>query len=85
MESVIARLLEQADLVLFDAPPVMAAADAAVLATKVDGVLLVLSAGETRREQAERAIEQLQKVNANILGAVLSNVPREASMGEYYR
>ena len=85
MEAILERLVEMADIVLLDAPPVMAAADAAVLAAEVDGVLLVVSAGETKRENAQRAIEQLQKVNANIVGAVLSNAPRAAGLGSYYR
>jgi non-specific protein-tyrosine kinase len=85
MELLIARLLEEADVLLFDAPPMMAAADAAVLATKVDGVLLVVSAGETKRESVQRSIEQLRKVNANVLGAVLNNAPLDASMQASYR
>jgi capsular exopolysaccharide synthesis family protein len=85
METVIDRLLAQADVVLLDAPPVMAGADAAVLATKVDGVLLVVSAGETKRESAQQAIERLRKVNAHILGAVLSNAPPDLSSRTYYR
>ncbi len=85
MEKVIDRLLSEADMVIFDAPPVMAVTDAAVLSTKVDGVLLVVSAGETKREQAQRAVERLQKVNSRIIGAVLNNVPLDTSMANYYR
>src|SRR5687768_6021553 len=53
MDSVIAKLTERADVVLFDAPPVVAVTDAALLATKLDGLLLVLRAGATRRDFAE--------------------------------
>ncbi len=73
MATLIETLKQQADLVLFDAPPVMSATDAAILATQVDGVLLVLSAGQTRREDSLLAIERLQKVKARIVGAVLQN------------
>ncbi|MGI6376514.1 MAG: CpsD/CapB family tyrosine-protein kinase [Anaerolineae bacterium] len=73
MATLIETLKQQADLVLFDAPPVMSATDAAMLATQVDGVLLVLSAGQTRREDSLLAIERLQKVKARIVGAVLQN------------
>ena len=69
-----AELAGQADLVLFDAPPVVAVSDASVLATKVDGVLLVLNAGQTKRDYARRAKEALEKVNAHIVGVVLNNV-----------
>lgn len=85
METVLQRLLKDADILLLDAPPVMAVTDAAVLATKVDGVLLVVSAGETKREQVQRSVERLGKVNAHILGAVLNNVPFDASMKTYYQ
>jgi non-specific protein-tyrosine kinase len=85
MVKVIAALLADADILLFDAPPVLAATDAAVLATKMDGVLLVVSAGETKREAAQQALERLNKVNAHVLGAVLANAPHEAAMGGYYK
>jgi len=85
MEAVIGHLREQADVVLFDAPPVMAVTDAVVLATKVVGVLLVVSAGATKREHAQNAVERLSKVNANLVGAVLSNVPLDATLQTYYR
>lgn len=84
MESIIERLLAEADILIFDAPPVIAVPDAVVLSTKVDGVVLVLSAGETKREHAQRAVERLRKVNARIVGAVLNNVPLDASLHEYY-
>ena len=85
MDDVIARLIQGADIVLLDAPPVVAVTDAAVLGSKVDGVLLVVSAGVTRREHAERAKEMLEQVNVRIVGAVLDNAPADALMGSYYQ
>jgi non-specific protein-tyrosine kinase len=84
MEQIIAQLAEQADIVLFDAPPVMAAADAAILGARVDGVLLVIQAGKTRRDHSERAREILEKSRARIVGAALTNAPRDRSIEEYY-
>ena len=49
MRAVIASLLEQADLVVFDSPPVHSIADAAVLSSLVDGTLVVVAAGHSRR------------------------------------
>jgi Mrp family chromosome partitioning ATPase len=77
-------LKERADIVLLDSPPVVAVSDAAILATKVDGVLLVVSAGRTKRESVQTAKAKLQKVNANVLGAVLMNVALDASLQRYY-
>ncbi len=85
MEEVIGVLRERADLVLFDAPPVIAVTDAAVLGTKVDGVLLVVRAGHTRREHAQRAKELLERVHVRVIGAVLTNAPVDVTLGGYYR
>ncbi|MCD6290708.1 MAG: CpsD/CapB family tyrosine-protein kinase [Anaerolineae bacterium] len=84
MTQVIERLAEQADLVLFDAPPVVAVTDAAVLASKLDGVLLVINAGSTKRELAQRAKEILDRVNARLIGAVLNNVVLDSALHSYY-
>lgn len=85
IDTVIASLAGSADLVLFDAPPVIAVTDAAVLGAKVDGVLLVISAGKTRREHAERAKEMLERANVRIVGAALTNAPKDSSIGGYYQ
>jgi non-specific protein-tyrosine kinase len=84
MEEIVAALLERADVVLFDAPPVVAVTDAAVLAAKVDGVLLVINAGGTKRDYARAAKARLEKVNADLLGAVLNNVRFDVSLHRYY-
>ncbi len=85
MTKIIERLLTEGDIQLFDAPPVMAVTDAVILATKVDGVLLVVSANETKREYAQRSVERLTKVNASILGIVLNNVSPDAIVSSYYQ
>ena len=84
IDQIINTLLEQADIVLFDAPPVIAVTDATVLGSKVDGVLLVISAGKTRREHAQRAKQMLEKANVRIIGAALTNAPKDSSIGGYY-
>lgn len=84
MEEIITSLTEKADIVLFDAPPIIAVTDAAVLSSKVDGVLLVINAGRTKREHAQRAKALLEKVNARLVGAVLNNVPFDVSLHRYY-
>ncbi len=74
MGALIDRLAEMADLVLFDAPPVVAVTDAAVLAPQLDGVLLVLEAGRSRRDHTARARELLDTVGAAVVGVVLCGV-----------
>lgn len=84
MGEVLQLLRAQGDYVLFDAPPIVPVTDAAVLAPQMDGVLLILKAGKTKRELAQRAKSLLQKVNANILGVVLNNVKQDAGIRSYY-
>jgi len=84
MKEAVAALLAQADVLLFDAPPVLAVTDALVLAVQTDGVLLVVKAGGTRREHVQQAKERLERVNARIVGAVLNNAPTDATLQGYY-
>ncbi len=79
----LAELSSQADYVLCDAPPVLAVTDAALWASKVDGVVLLINAGATKREHAQRAKAVLEKVQARIVGAVLLNAEKEATMSGY--
>lgn len=83
MDQVISLLSGLADVVLFDAPPVIAASDAVILGAKADGVLLVIQAGKSRRDQAERARELLEQAKVRLVGVALTNAPRESG-AEYY-
>jgi capsular exopolysaccharide synthesis family protein len=83
METVIETLRNQAGYVIFDAPPVLAVTDAPLLASKLDGLLLVIKAGATLRDHAERAKEVLERAHVRILGAVLTNAPRDTAQGSY--
>ena len=84
MDRVLEALKERADIIILDAPPVVGVSDAAILATKVDGVMLVVSAGQTKRESVQTSKDMLEKVNANLIGAVLMNVPLDTSLQYYY-
>jgi capsular exopolysaccharide synthesis family protein len=83
MLEVIEALKQRADIVLFDAPPVIAVTDAMVLGTRVDGMVLVVNAGQTRREHAKRAKEQLEKLNIRIVGAVLNGATVDNTVSGY--
>jgi non-specific protein-tyrosine kinase len=84
MKSLIEQLKGKADVLLFDSPPVLAVTDAAVLANQVDGVLLVVDAGATRREAASRARETIAKVGASLLGVALNKLSAKGAGGYYY-
>lgn len=81
---VLNALSEQADMLLIDAPPVIGVTDAAVLGARADGVLLVVSAGKTRRDHAERAKELLEKARVRIVGVALTNTPKGDTLDDYY-
>jgi non-specific protein-tyrosine kinase len=81
--ALITALKTQADILLFDAPPVLAVSDTALLASNLDGVLLVVSAGHTRRDHALRAKELLEKVRVRVVGAVLTNARADGDLGGY--
>ena len=82
-DKVLASLAAEADVILLDAPPIVAVSDAVMLATKVDGVILVVNAGKTKRDLARRAKSLLEKVNAHVLGVVLNNAPLERNLYTY--
>ena len=78
MDEIIGVLKGRADYVLFDSPPVLAATDAALLGIKLDGALLAVRAGDTRRDHTAQARQALERVHVRVVGAVLTNAPRES-------
>jgi succinoglycan biosynthesis transport protein ExoP len=81
MAELVQRLKEMADVIIFDSSPVLAVTDAAVLSSRVDGVILVTQAKRTRRDAVKQAVKRLNQVGANILGSVLNRVP---GRGDHY-
>lgn len=79
----LARLATEADLVIVDAPPLLAVSDAAVLAPLMEGVLIVLTAGRSRRDAARAAREALDRVSAHVLGVVLTEADAASSDYRY--
>ncbi len=85
LRELLASAQTEYDLVLIDTPPVTAAADASMVASITDGVILLVRVGNTTKRAAKTAQERLQLSGARILGTVL-NDPQELlqSSGEYY-
>jgi non-specific protein-tyrosine kinase len=84
MRAFLEKLRDQADLVIVDSSPLLPVTDAAVLASKVDGVLLVIDAGRTPRGEVRQAVESLRRVDARLLGAVLNGVPQRGKRRSSY-
>jgi capsular exopolysaccharide synthesis family protein len=83
MRQLIEAAVGNYDQVIIDAPPVLLASDASVLATMVNGVILVLRAKGNSRGVAQRAISLLTHVNAHLFGAVLNAA--QVQRGGYFR
>ncbi len=75
MDQILEGLERVADIVIVDGPPFLVT-DAAILASKVDGVLLVIRHGRTRRQEVAAAMKQLKRSDARVLGAVMNGIPR---------
>jgi tyrosine-protein kinase Etk/Wzc len=85
MRVLLRELQEQFDIIVLDTPPVLATADASIVASLTDGVLLVVRAGTTDKNAAQRAFQQLANVGARVVGTVLNDPGGEvAKEGDYY-
>jgi capsular exopolysaccharide synthesis family protein len=83
--NLLSALRKKADVIVLDTPPAAAVVDASILALQADGVLLVISAGKTKREMAKRAVELLQQIRARMLGVALFNAPLKHTLYKYYK
>lgn len=84
MQSLIRHFREQSDLVMVDTPPVLAVADAAILSTMVDGVILVCDPNKTKRRDLRHAREAIEAVGGKILGLVVNRLHPRGGMYYYY-
>jgi tyrosine-protein kinase len=81
MSQILASLAGVADVIILDGPPFLVA-DAWVLASKVDGVLLVIRPGYTHREAVRTVMEEVNRIGAKVVGATLNRIP--ARQADYY-
>jgi len=85
MDAIIAQAKTRYDAVVYDSPPVMAVADASILASKVHEVMLIVDSGRSRSDMAKRAKETLDNTGAKFLGVVLNRLSmRSGGYGYYY-
>ncbi len=82
MQGLLQSLSDQADIVLIDCPPVLPVADASMLASIVDGVILVVRANYTRGHTVREALQHLNQTGTKVIGVVLNAIP--SSTGYYY-
>jgi capsular exopolysaccharide synthesis family protein len=84
MISTIDDLKEHFDIILIDAPPAIAVTDSQIIASRTDGVILVVNSEKTKRDAVLKAKQNLDNVRARILGVVLNNVDRKNKDAYYY-
>jgi polysaccharide biosynthesis transport protein len=84
MDHILQEAAHEVDVIVVDSPPSLVT-DFQVLATKLDGVLMVIQPGHTRADSAYATLEQLGRVDGIVLGVVLNKIPRDSHYyGGYY-
>ncbi len=73
MGELIEALAESYDFAFFDTPPVLAVTDAAILGTRVDGVVFVVKLNDSEKDAVDRSLEALKSAGASVIGAVVTN------------
>ena len=85
MRDVIDRMREAFDVIVFDAPPVLAATDAVLLSTQCDATVMVCKAGSTKDYELEEAYDALREVGASVIGTVLNGFDVSQAHGYKYK
>lgn len=84
MAELIEALRSEFDYVIVDAPPTLVVTDAAVIDKHVEGALLVAAVGQTRKDALVAAIDDLESIDGNLMGIILTKVPANAAGNQYY-
>ena len=82
--SLLKTMRKNYDYVIVDSPPILPVADTSLIATNVDGVLMVVHAGVTKKNQYLGAVESIRSVNSNVIGAVLNMIPPDSRRAQDY-
>jgi succinoglycan biosynthesis transport protein ExoP len=81
--NLVLELTEQADMVIFDSPPILVAADAAILASQMDGTIMVVETGATKKASARRSLSLLRQARATVLGVAYNKMRSQDGPGYY--
>lgn len=84
MTQFLQEMRDHFDYIILDTPPLQAVTDAQILATKADGVLLVVRSNSTKKDDVEDAVDLINKVNGKIIGTVLNGVDNIHKKYYYY-
>jgi succinoglycan biosynthesis transport protein ExoP len=81
--NLVTTLSDDADIVIFDSSPVLVAADSAILASQMDGTIIVVETGSTKKAAARRSLDLLRQARATILGVAYNKVRTQDGPGYY--
>lgn len=85
MEEFLTEVRSKYDYIVLDSPPIVAVTDAEILAKKVDGSILVVSANVTELSMMDRAVQLIKHDNSQFIGTVLNNFSIKPGYGSYYK
>jgi capsular exopolysaccharide synthesis family protein len=83
MADLIEEMKQEADVILFDSSPLLAVADAALLARRCDAALVVARAGRTRIDELRRVRDQIAQTGTRLLGVILNRAPSSPMDRQY--
>jgi Mrp family chromosome partitioning ATPase len=87
MHRAVDRLKAEAEVVIFDTPPVQVVVDAVVMSSYLEATVLVVDVGRSRRGALRQSAEALARANAKVLGVILNRIPgvsRSSDHGYYH-
>lgn len=82
MTAFLEEMKKHFDYIILDTPPLQAVTDAQILSAKVDGTLIVVRSGVTKKDEVYSAVSSIKKVRGNIIGTILNGV--ESNKNTYY-
>lgn len=85
LKSLLDELKQRYDVILIDTPPALSLTDARIIATKSDGVLLVVDQGKLKRMEAKKLNDDLARLKVNLLGVVFNKMNRKDAAAYLYR
>jgi Mrp family chromosome partitioning ATPase len=74
MSAILDFLNQRSDIVLIDTPPALTVTDASILASQVDGILIVVKAGKTKMDSVKRMVTSFRQQGTRLLGVVINDV-----------
>jgi len=83
MSSLVDKLEQEWDMVIFDSPPIVAVTDASMISGEIDAIAMVVKAGQTDRVALDRALDTIRNVKAPLIGIILNGASPATLSGKY--